>query len=76
MDITPSGWFSTVGPAGLRTDRQKMIRWIILGRGQAGGKLRPPDYEFSFEISTGLHRFVSLCTSISYFTLNVKDYIV
>ena len=39
-DLTPSGWLSRVGPAGLRTDREEMIRWIILERGQAAGWLR------------------------------------
>ncbi len=39
-----------------------------------GSNHRPPDYEFPIGISTGLHRFVSLCTSLSYFTLKVKYY--
>ena len=33
-----------------------------------------PDYEFQIGLSTGLHRFVSVCTSLSYFTLKVKYY--
>ena len=41
---------------------------------QLGSNHRPPDYEFQIGISTGLHRFVSVCTSLSYFTLYVKDY--
>jgi hypothetical protein len=36
--------------------------------------VRPPDYEFQIGNSTGLHRFVCVCTSLSYFTLNVKYY--
>ena len=39
-----------------------------------GSNHRPPDYEFPIELSTGLHRVVSVCTSLSYFTLYVKDY--
>jgi hypothetical protein len=38
------------------------------------GSNATPDYEFQIGISIGLHRFVSLCTSISYITLNVKYY--
>jgi hypothetical protein len=41
---------------------------------QLGSNQRPPDYEFLIGISTGLHRFVSSCTSLIYFTLYVKDY--
>jgi hypothetical protein len=36
--------------------------------------VRPPDYEFLIGNSIGLHRFVSVCTSLNYFTLNVKYY--
>jgi hypothetical protein len=36
--------------------------------------VRPPDYEFQLEVSTRLHRFVSVCTSLNYFTLNENYY--
>ena len=39
-----------------------------------GSNHRPPDYEFQIGNFIGLHRFVSVCTSLSYFTLNVKYY--
>ena len=44
--------------------------WAQLGSNQG-----PPDYEFPIGISIGLHRFVSVCTSLSYFTVKVKYYI-
>jgi hypothetical protein len=47
-------------------------KWLITKWAQMGSNHRPPDYEFQIGISTRLHRFVSLCTSISYITLNVK----
>jgi hypothetical protein len=43
--------------------------WAHLGSNQ-----EPPDYEFHIGIYTGLHRFVSICTSISSNTLKVKYY--
>ncbi len=43
--------------------------WAHLGSNQG-----PPDYEFQIGISKGLHTYVSLCTSISYNTLNAKYY--
>ena len=43
--------------------------WAQLGLNQ-----RPPDYEFQIGISSGLHRFVCVCTRLSYSTLYVKDY--
>ena len=43
--------------------------WAHLGSNQG-----PPDYECSLPDSIRLHTFVSVCTSLSYFTLNVKDY--
>jgi hypothetical protein len=43
---------------------------------QLGSNQRPPDYEFLIGISIGLHRFVSLCTRISYNTLKEKYYTV
>jgi hypothetical protein len=46
-----------------------IIKWAHLGSNQG-----PPEYEFHIGISTGLHRFVSLCASISYNTLKVKYY--
>ena len=39
---------------------------------QMGSNHRPPDYEFLITNSRRLHRFVCVCTSLSYFTLNVK----
>ena len=39
-----------------------------------GSNHGPPDYEFQIGISIGLHRFVTVCTSIIYYTLNVKYY--
>ena len=41
---------------------------------QKGSNHGPPDYEFQMEVSIGLHRFVFVCTSLSYSNLNVKDY--
>ena len=43
--------------------------WAHLGLNQG-----PPDYEFPIGISTRLYRLVCVCTSLSYFTLYVKDY--
>jgi len=50
-------------------------KWFIIKWAQLGSNQRPPDYEFQIGISIRLHRFVSLCTSISGSTLNVKNYI-
>ncbi len=41
---------------------------------QLGSNQRPPDYEFQIGNSTRLYTFVCVCTSLSYFTLNVKYY--
>ncbi len=38
------------------------------------GSNATPDYEFQIGNSTRLHRFVSICTSLSYFKLKVKYY--
>ncbi len=49
-------------------------KWLVLNCGPSWARMLPPDYEFQFGISTRLHRFVSVCTSLSYFTLIVKYY--
>jgi len=41
---------------------------------QLGSNQRPPDYERQMRVSTGLHRFVSVCTSLSCCRVIVKDY--
>jgi len=38
-------------------------KWLIIKWAQMGSNHRPPDYEFQIGDFTGLHRFVSLCTS-------------
>jgi hypothetical protein len=35
---------------------------------------RPPDYELVMRVSTDLHRFVSVCTSLFCSTIIVKDF--
>ena len=49
-------------------------KWLIIKWAQLGSNQRPPDYEFPIVNSTGLHRFVCVCTRLSYITLNVKYY--
>jgi len=41
---------------------------------QLGSNQRPPDYERQMRVSTGLHRFVSVCTSLFCNRIIVKDY--
>jgi hypothetical protein len=43
--------------------------WAHLGSNQG-----PPDYEFQIGISIHLHRFVSVWTSLIYFTIKIKYY--
>jgi len=41
---------------------------------QLGSNQRPPDYERQMRVSTGLHGFVSVCTSLFCNRIIVKDY--
>jgi len=41
---------------------------------QLGSNQRPPDYERQMRVSTGLHRFVSVCNSLFCNRIIVKDY--
>ena len=43
---------------------------------QLGSNQRPPDYERQMRVSTGLHRFVSVCTSLFCNRIIVKDFMV